>query len=67
MMRDDLCRRGRGAKWATARQTAAMAHLGLVMMVAVALFGLTACGGRATPVSDLRIELRTGAGSVQTG
>lgn len=68
MMRDDLYRGGRGAKWATTRQVRHMRRVGLIgALLALTLLILSACGGRATPVSDLRIELRTGAGSVQTG
>ncbi len=40
----------------------------LVALILVTLLGLSACGGgRATPMSDLRIELRTGEGAVHTG
>lgn len=38
-----------------------------LMLLALTLLALSGCGGRPTPVSDLRIELRTGAGSVRTG
>ena len=73
MMRDDLYRGGRGAKWATTRHVRHMRRVGLsgallaLTLLMLTLLILSACGGRATPASDLRIELRTGAGSVHTG
>lgn len=38
-----------------------------VLLLTLALLALNACGGRPTPASDLRIELRAGEGSVRTG
>ena len=43
-----------------------MGRVGMVGALALTLLALNACGGRATPASDLRIELRT-AENIHTG
>ena len=67
-MRDDR-QRGRSAvTWMAASRATVTGRLGLMGVLLALTLALNACGGgRATPASDLRIELRAAEGGIHTG
>lgn len=67
-MRDHREKTRSGGELQPTRQARNTKRAGLMgALLALTLLALNACGGRATPTTDLRIELRTGEGSIHTG